>query len=540
MKAIYRCMTKARGATMGKRLIGLASLLLASCSTQHEAAAPAVASAAPQSSGRCAALVGRDFGPGIAITKAEEKLAAAPGTVQNGPARLESGLPAYCSVTGTINERKGEGGKTYGIGFAIALPDQWSGRFLLMGGGGLNGSVAPPFGPVAAGTVPALARGFAVVSHDSGHKGAVFDDSFSKDQRAALDFAEASVRTVTLAAKAITSGYYGEPIAHSYMTGCSTGGREGMLAIERYPELFDGVVIGAPAMRTGDSNLGVEYTQVLLNQVSPLGSDGKPDVGLLLTSDVRKTLLNGMLDQCDALDGLKDGMIENVAQCRFKPARLVCKKGQAAGCIGQPLADKLEIAFAGPKDKSGYPIYAPVPFDTGILAMPMGYLPSGAPGPFGPPSKATTIDLDARVHEVRANAMQRLIDTNYWTDLNTFLDHGGKTLFYHGVSDFWFSPLATWDWYQRAAQTNGAAFTDASRFYMVPGMLHCAGGNSFDRFDLLTKMVDWVEKGEAPHEVLASRADGSAQRPLCPYPAHAHYKGGDVTKAERFECEGPA
>jgi feruloyl esterase len=524
---------------MNKRLIGLAGLLLASCTTQQETAAPSVASAAPQSSGRCAELVGRDFGPGIAITQAEEKLAAAPGTVQNGPAKLEAGLPGYCSVTGIINQRTGAGGKSYGIGFAIALPDQWSGRFLLMGGGGLNGSVAPPYGPVAAGTIPALARGFAVVSHDSGHKGAVFDDSFSKDQRAALDFAEASVRTVTLAAKAITSGYYGEPIAHSYMTGCSTGGREGMLAIERYPELFDGVVIGAPAMRTGDSNLGVEYTQVLLNRIAPLGPDGKPDVSKLLTSDVRKTLNDGLLDQCDPLDGLKDGMIENVAQCHFKPAKLVCKKGQTAGCIGQPLADTLETAFAGPKDKAGYPIYTPVPFDTGTGAMPMGYLPSGAPGPFGPPSKATEIDLDARVHDVRANAMQRLTDTNYWTNLNTFLDHGGKTLFYHGVSDFWFSPLATWDWYGRAAQTNGAAFTDASRFYMVPGMLHCAGGNSFDQFDLLSKMVDWVEKGEAPHDVIASRRDGSATRPLCPYPSHAHYKGGDVTKAESFECQAP-
>jgi feruloyl esterase len=513
-----------------------AGFLLASCTVPHEAAAPQAAAITPQSDGRCAALVGRDFGPGIAILAAEEKAAAAPGTVQSGPAKLASGLPGYCSVTGVIDERRGAGGKTYGIRFALALPDQWTGRFLLMGGGGLNGSVAPPFGPVAAGAVPALARGFAVLSHDSGHQGAVFDDSFSKDQRAALDFAEASVRTVTLAARAVTGTYYDKPVGHSYMTGCSTGGREGMLAIERYPELFDGVVIGAPAMRTGDSNLGIEYTQVLLNKIAPLGADGRPDVSLLLTADVRKTLNDGLLAQCDALDGLKDGMIENVAQCRFKPAKLVCAKGQTSGCIGRPLADTLELAFAGPKDKAGYPIYAPVPFDTGTGAMPMGYLPSGAPGPFGPPSKATSIDLDARVHASRANAMQRLTDTNYWTNLNTFLDHGGKTLFYHGVSDFWFSPLATWDWWQRAAETNGAAFTDASRFYMVPGMLHCAGGNSFDQFDLLTKMVDWVEKGEAPQGVIASRRDGSASRPLCPYPSHAHYKGGDVTKAESFEC----
>jgi feruloyl esterase len=524
-----------------RKFAWVAGLLLASCTTQRDAAeAPAVASASPPATGRCAALVGRDFGPGIAITEAAEKPAAAPGTVQNGPAKLASGLPSYCNVTGVINERTGADGKTYGIRFALALPDDWSGRFLLMGGGGLNGSVAPPFGPVAAGTVPALARGFAVVSHDSGHKGAVFDDSFAKDQRAALDFAEASVRTVTLAAKAITAAYYGKPVAHSYMTGCSTGGREGMLAIERYPELFDGVVIGAPAMRTGDSNLGIEYTQVLLNRISPLGADGKPDVSLLLTADVRKTLNDGLLDQCDALDGLKDGMIENVAACHFQPAKLVCKKGQTSGCIGQPLADTLDNAFAGPKDKAGYPIYAPMPFDTGTGAMPMGYLPSGAPGPFGPPSKATAIDLDARLHAIRADAMQRLTDTNYWTNLNTFLGHGGKTLFYHGVSDFWFSPLATWDWYQRAAETNGAAFADASRFYMVPGMLHCAGGNSFDQFDLLSQMVDWVEQGEAPHDVIASRADHSATRPLCPYPSHAQYLGGDVTKAESFRCEGPA
>jgi feruloyl esterase len=522
-----------------KKLVVLAGLLLASSATLPGDAKPSGAKVTNRAGGRCAALVGRDFGPGIAITRAEEVPAAAPGTVQNGPAKLESGLPPYCSVTGVINQRTGAGGKTYGIGFALALPEQWGGRFLLMGGGGLNGSVAPPYGPVAAGKLPALARGFAVVSHDSGHKGAVFDDSFSKDQRAALDFAEASVKTVTLAAKAITSAYYGRPVAHSYMTGCSTGGREGMLAIERYPELFDGVVIGAPAMRTGDSNLGIECTQVLLNRISPLGADGKPDVTNLLTADVRKTLNDGLLNQCDALDGLKDGLIENVAACHFDPAQLVCRQSQSSGCIGQPLADTLKLAFAGPKDKAGYPIYAPVPFDTGTAATPMGYLPSGAPGPFGPPSKATEIDLEARIHAIRADAMQRLTDTNYWTNLNTFLDHGGKTLFYHGVSDFWFSPMATWDWWQRAAQTNGAAFTDASRLYMVPGMLHCAGGNSFDQFDLLSKMVDWVVKGQAPQQVVASRRDNSATRPLCPYPSHAHYKGGDVTKAESFECRGP-
>jgi len=440
-----------------------------------------------------------------------------------------------------IDARKGKDGKDYGIRFAIALPDQWSGRFLLQGGGGLNGSVGNPIGPVASDNVPALARGFAVISDDSGHEGAVFDQSFMADQRAALDFAETSVLTTATLGKKITAAYYGKPAAHSYMTGCSTGGREGMLASQRYPELFDGIVVGAPAMRAGDSNLGIEYTTVLLNRISPVGADGKPDLKQLLTPDVRKTLVDGLLAQCDKLDGLADGMVENVAQCRFDPKQLVCKPGRTAGCISSQLADTLDKAFAGPFDKAGFPIYSPVPFDTGSVATPMGYLPTGAPGPFGPPSTATSIDLDARIHDLRWDAANRLTDTPYWTNLNTYLDHGGKMIFYHGVSDFWFSPLATWDYYQRAAKANGAAFTDASRFYMVPGMLHCAGGNSFDQFDLLGPLVDWVENGKAPAAVTAHRsAKADETRPLCPYPGHAQYIGGDATKASSFACKPPA
>lgn len=465
--------------------------------------------------------------------------AGASGARGGGAAGDAGPLPAHCRIDGVIDERVGAGGKSYGIHFAIALPDAWSGRFLLQGGGGLNGSVKPPTGPVASGARPALARGFAVISHDSGHEGAVFDPSFMADQRAALDFAEASVRTVALLGKAITRGYYGKAISHSYMTGCSTGGREGMLASQRYPELFDGIIVGAPAMRAGDSNLAISYTQVLLNQVAPKRADGTPDIAALLTPAVRRTLLDGMLAQCDALDGRADGMIENVAGCHFKAASLACRDGAAAGdgCISPALAGALDKAFAGPFDRAGYPIYAPVPYDTGIVAMQGGYLPSGAPGPFGPANSDTTIDLDARIHAIRNDAAGRLTDTNYWTNLNSFLGHGGKMLFYHGTSDFWFSPLATWDYYQRAAATNGAAFTDASRFYMVPGMMHCQGGDAFDQFDLLSPLVDWVERGTAPDAITARRrAPAGGERPLCPYPAYARYEGGDAAKVGSYRC----
>jgi hypothetical protein len=517
------------------------AVLLAGTALSVGLTMPAASQGEADAAERCAAMASGAFGDDVRIVSATHMAASPPRAGGPGGFGALPALPGHCRVEGVINERKGAGGKDYGIKFAIALPDDWSGRFLLQGGGGLNGSVPVPTGPVAAAANPALVRGFAVIGHDSGHAGAVFDASFMADQRAALDFAEASVRTVTLLGKAITETYYGKPAAHSYMTGCSTGGREGMLASQRYPELFDGIIVGAPAMRAGDSNLGVEYTTVLLNRAAPKNAEGKPDIAALLSPTVRKTILDGMLAQCDSKDGLEDGMIENVAACRaFDPKQLVCKAGQTENCIGAPLTEALEKGFAGPLDKAGYPIYTPNAFDTGIVSLQGGYLPSGAPGPFGPPSAATEIDLDARINAIRWDAANRLTDTPYWTNLNTYLDRGGKILFYHGVSDFWFSPFATWDYYERAAAANGAAFTDASRFYMVPGMMHCQGGNAFDQFDMLTSLVDWVEHGKAPASVTANRSGKPDEtRPLCPYPSYAAYQGGDPTKAASFACRMP-
>lgn len=494
---------------------------------------------------RCAAMAAQSFGDDVKIRSAKHVGAAAPGTVSPGfGPPLASGLPAHCRVEGVIGERVGAAGKTYGIRFAIALPDDWSGRFLLQGGGGLNGTVLPPIGATAAGDRPALARGFAVISHDSGHEGAVFDASFMADQRANLDFSETAVRRVGKLGKKITSAYYSKAIAHSYMVGCSTGGRESMLASQRYPELFDGIVVGAPAMRTGNSNLGIAYSAVQFNQAAPRDKDGKPIIEQIFSAADRALILQGLLAQCDELDGLKDGMIMNVAQCHFQPAALRCAKGKSDTCLSGAQVEAIDRAFAGPKDKAGYPLYAPVPFDVGIVdaSGPIpGYLPTGRPGVFGPASRDLDIDQDARIEAIRADAGQRLTDTNVWTNLNTFLDRGGKILFYHGVSDPWFSALDTLDYWQRAAKTNGAAWSNASRFYMVPGMGHCGGGNAFDTFDLLGAVVDWVEKGQAPEAIPASRKlPAPAERPMCPYPSYPHYVGGDERRSESFKCRAPA
>jgi feruloyl esterase len=196
---------------------------------------------------KCEALVGLSFaGPTIVIEKAEAVPEAPAGTVQVRPPDPETvrvAIPSNCRAQGVIDRRIGADDKNYAIGFAIALPDRWNGRFLFQGGGGLNGSTRPPLGVQATGDIPALARGFAVVSTDSGHQGAVFDASFMADQEAALNFAHASVGKVTAAAKAIIARYYGQPPARSYFVECSTGGREGMLASQRYLAEYDGIKI---------------------------------------------------------------------------------------------------------------------------------------------------------------------------------------------------------------------------------------------------------------------------------------------------------
>lgn len=530
---------------MTHKNIGIRAALLSTCLLMlsgvgpESLASPSIAQGEMGAAQKCAAMVKSSFGELVSITSAEH-MSASPAKAAAGFGGAVPALPSHCRVAGVINQRTNAEGKTYGIGFAISLPDDWSGRFLLQGGGGLNGSVADPIGPVASGTRPALARGFAVITSDSGHEGAAFDDGFLTDQRAALDFSETAIHTVATLGKEMTAEFYGEAAGYDYMTGCSTGGREGMLASQRYPELFDGIIVGAPAMRSGDSNLGQEYTGVLLNDAAPRDEAGLPIISEVLTQADRDTLIGGILDQCDTLDGLEDGMIENVAQCDFDPSVLQCEVGEQDGCLSAGQVTALAEGFAGPKDKAGYPIYTPVAFDTGVAALPIGYLPTGGPGIFGPASTATEIDLDARIHALRNTPSQRLIDTNYWTNLNTFLEDDSKILFYHGVSDFWFSPFATWDYYQRATKDNGAAFTDASRFYMVPGMLHCGGGNAFDQFDLLDPLVEWVEKDQAPMTVVASRSSApDQQRPLCNYPEYAAYTGGDKDKAGSFTCTMP-
>ena len=497
---------------------------------------------------KCETLTGFSVpGSTMVIEKSDAVPEAAPGTVQTSPpapATVKVKLPPNCRAQGVIDPRVGADGKDYAIGFAIALPESWNGRFLFQGGGGLNGSIRPPLGPQATGEAPALARGFAVVSTDSGHQGAPFDNSFMRDQEAAMNFAHGSVGKVTAAAKAIIARYYGQPPTRSYFVGCSTGGREGMLASQRYPGEFDGIVAGDPAMNTGRSNLGLAWGNYLFTQIAPKGDDGKPAPTRTFSPSDRKLVTDAVLAACDAKDGLKDGMIFNTRQCDFNPATLACSGPKTDACLAPDQVRALTRAFAGPKNSRGVQSYPAFPWDSGIaaerVAIP-GILVTGARSPVLPPF-LETINIDEIEDRLSADGMDRLQATAQWTNLNSFFARGGKILFYHGVSDPWFSALDTVGYYERMAQSSGGmqqVRANSSRAYLIPGMGHCtSGAATLDQFDLLQAVVDWVEDGKAPEMVTATGpAFPGRSRPLCPYPQYAAYKGqGDPESAASFEC----
>jgi pimeloyl-ACP methyl ester carboxylesterase len=469
----------------------------------------------------------------LAITKADSVAAATPAT---GPA-----LPSFCRVDGVINQRTGADGKPYGIGFALALPDQWNGRFLFQGGGGLNGSVPTPLGFQAAGDTPALTRGFAVVTTDSGHKGSGFDGSFFRDQEATLDFYYVAIGRVAQLAKEMVTSYYGQAAQHSYFVGCSTGGREAMIMSQRYPEYFDGIVSGDPAIRTGHSNLALGYMTALFDEAAPKEAGGKPDPKKTFSDSDRKLIVDSVLQTCDAKDGLKDGMIFNTRACEFDPATLVCPGAKSDSCLTQAQADTLKKAFAGPKSARGYAVYPGVPYDAGIGDA--GFIPGLLRGPVIPVATGADLahfDVDKEAARVDADATAELGDSTL-TNLTSYAGHGGKLLFFHGLSDPWFSPLDTLGYYEKLAKDTGGSPIDSwSRLYLVPGMGHCQGGSAaLDRFDMLTAIVDWVEKGAAPDRVVATgRAFPGRSRPLCPYPQHAQYTGhGDTNDAANFVCQ---
>lgn len=474
------------------------------------------------------------------------------------PARgQEAAAPAHCLFRVMLNARPSSiEGVTLGTGFELRLPLEWNGRFLFQGGGGLNGALNPAFGSVA-GAPSALARGFAVVSTDGGHRGrSIIDSSFAADQQAKLDFAYQAVQRTTDEAKIVIDRFYGRAPEYSYFMGCSTGGREAMLAAQRLPFEFDGIVAGDPSFNLTRIAANQVFSLQTVARIAPRGADGQPDLSRAFTDSQLGAVADAVTAECDALDGLADGMINDFEGCGFDPASLQCEAGGGEGglqCLAEEQVHALQAIFGGARNSQGDSLYGAFTFDTGIANPAWRSMHLGTDG--RPPANATlgadTLRLFAMTPPHPGldplefdfdSDMALTIETAAINDAvatlhSSFAGRGGKLIVYHGLSDQGMSAGALIDWYANLTPREDEGPQDWARMFFVPGMMHCSGGQATDSFDMLTAIQGWVEGGEAPDRVIASgNAFPGATRPLCPYPQVARYDGGDPNSADSFTC----
>ena len=306
---------------------------------------------------------------------------AGPAEWRDGSGKTNSALfPAHCILRGTSSAYRDSEGHAYGVGIELRLPQGWNGRLFFQGGGGLDGAVLPAFGAVTGGA-PGLARGFAVVSMDGGHEGR--DAAFAANQQARLDFAYAAIGKTVRFAKAAIAGFYGQAASRSYFLGCSNGGREAMMAADRYPMEFDGIVAGDPGFHLSHAALEEAWANEQWAAIAPRGAEGHPDLaGAFSDADLLLVARRVMAD-CDALDGLKDGMINNAAACRFTPQEVQCGLGATDNCLSPAKVAALTAVFGPLRDASGQMLYPGFPFDTGIAQPNWRLWMLGSPGGHG-------------------------------------------------------------------------------------------------------------------------------------------------------------
>jgi Tannase and feruloyl esterase len=474
----------------------------------------------------CADLAREDFtqlaeAP-TAITSALE-VAAVPGT------------PAYCEVNGYVQPQ---------VGFELRLPlTAWNGRYFQTGCGVNCGElrIQKCDGP--------LAGGFAVAAQNMGHTGTPAGPAlWASDLSARLDYGPRSPHVTAVAAKAILQRFYGRPAAFSYFRGCSTGGREGLSEAQLYPTDFDGIIAGVPAFAGRLGAFGNNWDSRQL-----LHRDGTP----VFTAAKLQLLHSAVLAACDALDGVKDGIITDPRRCAFDIGSLACPAGiDKPTCLTADQVSAARHVYDGARNLRGerlFPghlMYGSEAAWNGTYGAQLSdnylkYMVSPTATPLG----YSHWDFDFERDEPLAATAARLYDPvapHESPDLHAFRARGGKLISYHGWADPGVSPLSTLDYYARVTATEGGVRSVQTwfRLFMVPGMFHCRGGAAPNQFDFLPGLMAWVERGQAPDGIMASQQiEGRLvrTRPLFAYPAVATYTGkGDVNDGRNWRAVWPA
>ncbi len=473
-------------------------------------------------------------------------------------------LGSHCLIQGRFEERVGTNGKRYYIGFEMRLPTEWNGRLLYQGGGGLNGVVLPAVGrhtTNGSSTPMALARGYAVVSTDSGHQER--NANFAEDQLAKINYAYAAIGKVTKLAHQILSLARNTKPERTYFQGCSNGGREALIAAQRYPELFDGIVAGNPAFNLSTAAVLSHYSTRQYWQIAPQGSDGQPVVPRALTESDMSILARGILDRCDKLDGAEDGMVFDQGACDFDPRMLQCSEAEADNCLPAAKVETVRNAFRGPLAPDGAPLTNPWVYDPGVAGENWRAWQIGTENENGeintrfpdmvadslaryfayPALSAEDLETRTSFSVLDAIAPTAAITDATSTQMSTFAAKGGKAIIVTGWSDPIFSAHDLTAWYEKLTRdTHEAGFGEASQFarlFLVPGMNHCSGGPALDDFDVLSVLDEWVQSGKAPDYFIATGKHFPGQsRPICAYPKHAVYSGkGDYSAANNYTCQ---
>lgn len=445
-----------------------------------------------------------------------------------------SSLPEHCRVQGVIGPGT--------IGFVVQLPSDWNGKLYHAGGGGYVGFIPD----ASAG----LALRYATAATDTGHTGdpaalgGALDATWAlHNPQSVIDFGYRAVHLTTTTAKAIAAAYYGRGPKRSYFVGCSRGGGQGLMEAQRFPEDFDGLVVGAPAFNWTEFMMGFNWNSRAL-AAAPIPLAKLP------------LIENAVTKQCDATDGLVDGLVQDPRACSFEPAVLRCQGADAPGCLTGAQVEAVREVYGGPADSSGRRISPGFPAGAESNGGWDVWISGGAITPSlqytfqdqffryivfdNPAYDPFTFNFDTDPPKLFATG---LILNATDPDLRRLERRGSKIVMYHGWTDHALSALKTIQYYEQVgrAMHGQEQVREFFRFFLVPDMHHCGGGPGPNTFDAFSALVEWVEHGKAPQRIIASGgAVPGRTRPLCPYPEQAVYKGrGSIDDAANFACVGP-
>lgn len=451
------------------------------------------------------------------------------GTVSAAAGARFAALPAFCRVQATLTPTADSE-----IRMEVWLPaDGWNGRFQAVGGRALAGVIVYPA------MASALADGYATASTDTGHVGAGGGFAAGHPEKV-TDHGYRAVHVMTVAARQAIERYYGRPSRKNYWNGCSLGGRQGLAEAQRYPGDYDGIITGDIA----NDITGLYAARLAQHQFVRRSPAATLDEAAL------KVLNAGVLNACDALDGVTDGVLEQPSQCRFDAASLTCRDGATTGCLN---AEQVESVRR---------LYAPTRLSPGTAVISNGLAVGSEPGwlaVVGPEPERNSVEvyrhmvfkdaawdwrafsLEAALAAAKTSQLRDVDATD--PNLQPFFARGGKLLMYHGWADPQTPSQNGLDYYARVRATVGAPANDSIRMFMVPGMGHCEGGVGTDTFDPMAPLVTWVEDGRPPQRIEARRVVAGKtvrSRPLCPSPEVARWSGtGSPDESANFRCVAP-